>query len=125
MFVWLILVSLVVWGTVFLWKNFQLKFAAYWSLALAILITPYAGPWDFVGMLPLFIYVFSNAGRNQKLFLIISYLMVWGGTVYVSGMNGSHSFLFWWVPLPTMACLAVASNWKEQLLMKADVESAV
>ena len=112
---WLVLVIFVVWGTIRLWKNFEPIFAAYWSLALALLVTPYAGPWDFVVLLPVFLYAFSIADRKRKVLAGFLYFVIWCCALYVQYSEGSISFSFWWIPPLMMIFTALAIDWKAEL----------
>lgn len=115
--------TLGVWGTViwmviavgglisalFLWKNLPPFLAMLWSLALTTLITPYVWSWDFVLLLPLWMFSFVKAGWRSRIFLLASYAIAWYGMALVQMQAGSQNQSFWWVPLWFVGTLALAA----------------
>jgi len=95
-----------------LWKKLPTKDAAYWSLALAPIVTPYIGSWDFVVLFPLLISTYVNGGWRQKAFLLIVYFIAWFGMARVQMLAVSHNHYFWWVPLWFIVSIALVTNWK-------------
>lgn len=107
------LTTLIVLGINFwLWKKLPLQAAVYWSLALAPLVTPYIGSWDFVILFPLLILTYVDAGWKGKVFIWIAYGMAWYGMAQVQMQAVSHNHYFWWVPLWFIGIAALVSDWK-------------
>ncbi|GAB4547109.1 MAG: hypothetical protein Fur002_22780 [Anaerolineales bacterium] len=96
-----------------LWKKLPAQHALAWSLALAPLVTPYIGSWDFVVLLPLFIWTYIHANWQQKIFLWAAYLAAWGMMANIQMMIPSHNHYYWWVPLWYIGAAALATNWKQ------------
>ncbi len=109
---WGLVVLLVVALGFNLWTKFPQRDAMYWSLALAPLVSPYIGSWDFVVLFPLLILTFVKAGWNQKIFLIIIYGIAWYGMTLVQMEEVSHNHFFWWVPIWFIGALALVTDWK-------------
>ena len=82
-----------------LWRKLHPMNAAYWSLALAPLISPYVGSWDFVILLPLLAYTFANCDWRRKSILLIFYALAWYQMALIQSLEVSHNHYFWWVPL--------------------------
>jgi hypothetical protein len=95
-----------------LWKKLPLKNAAYWSLALAPLATPYVGSWDFVVLFPLLIHTYVNVNLKRKVLLLVSYCMAWALMARVQMLEVSHNHYFWWVPIWFIGTLALVTDWK-------------
>lgn len=90
---------IVISATLWLWKKFSLKKAVYWSLALALLVTPYLGSWDFVVLFPLIVFTYVNVNWLRKGFLWLVYCITWVGMAHVQRLEPSHNHYFWWVPV--------------------------
>jgi len=116
---WALLALAVLGLGIILWNNFPLSVAGYWSLALALFITPYIGSWDFVILLPLWIFTFSKVHWGRKIFLIISFLLAWYGMNLVQRMESSDNYFFWWVPPWFMTSAALVTDWKDQIRLKS------
>jgi len=95
-----------------LWKKLPLKNAIYWSLALAPLVTPYVGSWDFVILFPLLILVYIDADWRRKVFLWVAYCVAWFGMARVQMLAVSHNHYFWWVPLWFIGAAILVTDWK-------------
>ena len=105
--------SLIVVGVNFLlWKKLPLKKAVYWSLALALLVTPYVGSWDFVVLFPLLILVYINADWKRNIFIRIAYCAAWYGMARVQMLAVSHNHYFWWVPVCFIGVAALVTDWR-------------
>lgn len=100
--------GLVPWGaiaagalacTFLLWKKIPPLAAMLWSLALTTLVTPYVWSWDFVLLLPLWMFSFTKTNWKWKIILLVSYLIAWYGMALVQMQVGSQNQSFWWVPL--------------------------
>jgi len=92
-----------------LWKKLPAQNALAWSLALAPLVTPYVGSWDFVLLLPLLIVSYINANWKGKLFLWVAYLAAWGMMAKIQMSVPSHNLYYWWVPLWFIGAAGVLS----------------
>lgn len=103
--------GLIVVGTIFaalnLWKRYEPSIAAFWSLGLALLTTPYLGSWDFVVLLPLIVFTFmqSNGFRKAALFFLLA--LSWGAMAYQQVQENFHNYFFWWVPVWTLGIVAL------------------
>jgi hypothetical protein len=95
-----------------LWKKLPLKNAIFWSLSLAILVTPYVGSWDFVVLFPLLILTYISVDWKRKIFLWIVYCVAWYGMAQIQMLTVSHNHYFWWVPLCFIGAAALVTNWK-------------
>lgn len=82
-----------------MWKNASARSVVYWGMALSPLASPYIGSWDFVVLLPLWLSVFVSADIKTRAFLTFSYLLAWGGMLFIQQQPGMHNHFFWWVPL--------------------------
>jgi hypothetical protein len=107
------LTTLVVIGMNFwLWKKLPLKNAVYWSLALAPLVTPYVGSWDFVVLFPLLISTYTDVDWKRKAFLWVAYCIAWFGMAQVQKLAVSHNHYFWWVPLWFIGAVMLVTDWR-------------
>lgn len=114
-FIWGLVVVSALSLIYFLWKKLPPVNAMFWSLGLALLVTPYLGSWDFVLLLPILISAFSQANWKRKLFLVLSYLLAWYGMALIQSMEPSHNYYFWWVPPWFLASVAIVTHWKEYM----------
>lgn len=115
-------VGLAIWGAIvmailyiayLLWDRLPALTAMYWSLGLGLFITPYVGSWDFVALLPIYIYTFKQVSWQGKLFLLLAYLLAWYGMALVQHVEVSYNLYFWWVPPVLLACVAIVTPWKD------------
>ncbi len=104
----------VIMANFWLWKRLPMKNALYWSLALAPLVTPYVGSWDFVVLLPLLIYTYVNVNWGRKVFLWASYCIAWVLMARIQMLEESHNHYFWWVPLWFIGSIILVTDWKTQ-----------
>lgn len=107
---WGLSVVLIIGLSVFIWKRFDPVHAAFWNLGLALLISPYIGSWDFVALLPLWLYTFLSAQRGWKVFMCVSYVGAWWLMAGIQGLEESHNHFFWWVPLWFLASTAIVTT---------------
>ncbi len=114
--------GLIVVGTIFvalrLWARYEPSTAAYWSLGLALLITPYLGSWDFVVLLPLIVFTFMQSNGFRKAALFFLFALSWGAMAYQQVQESFHNYLFWWVPVWTLGIIALIS-WRNPSAPKA------
>lgn len=93
------------------WQIMPPSRAVAWSLALNLLITPYAWSWDFVLLVPLIVQLLF-ALKNGWLKLI--YLAGYGVCVYLMialrFSSDNSDWLFWWVPWLLMAGIGVMAS---------------
>ncbi|MCL4269012.1 MAG: DUF2029 domain-containing protein [Anaerolineales bacterium] len=109
MIIWGVAVALSIMLSLFLWKRLDPIPATFWNVGLALLISPYIGSWDFVTLLPLWLYTFSAVNRWQKVFMLISYIIAWLLMANIQGLEESHNHFFWWVPLWFLASTAIVT----------------
>jgi hypothetical protein len=108
---WVLTVLSALAANFWLWKKLPMQNALYWSLALAPFVTHYVGSWDFVIVLPLFIFTYINVDWKRKIFLWVIYLIAWGLMARIQMMVPSHNHYFWWVPLWFIGASALVT-WK-------------
>lgn len=109
---WIFTSIITIWINQSLWKKFQPIHATYWSLALAPLVSPYVGSWDFVILLPLLICTFVSIDWKRKIILILFYALAWIQMAQIQKLEVSHNHYFWWVPLWFLGLSALLTNWK-------------
>ncbi len=112
MAVWGIVVIAVVTVSLLIWRRLVPITATYWSLGLALLISPYLGSWDFVTLLPIIIFTFMQSDWRRKMLVIFFYLTAWYGMAFVQALEESHNHYFWWVPVWFLVVLALVYPWK-------------
>lgn len=117
---WALTSIITIWINQSLWKKFSPVNAAYWSLALAPLVSPYVGSWDFVILLPLLVFTFANIDWKRKTILVILYALAWYQMAQIQLLKESHNHFFWWVPLWFLGLFALLTNWKEVASTKKD-----
>lgn len=100
----------VFWLIIRLWKNETPHVAALWTLALTILVTPYVWSWDFVLLLPLFVYIFSISNWKGKALLLGGYGLIWAGMAFIQLSTDFHNSRFWWVPISFTGILALTAR---------------
>jgi hypothetical protein len=103
---------IVIAANFWLWKKLPMKNAVYWSLALAPLVTPYVGSWDFVVLFPLLISTYVTVDWKRKIFFWIAYCIAWFGMARVQMLQESHNHFFWWVPLWFIGIALLVTDWK-------------
>lgn len=96
---WAVLCIAIVWITIQIWQNQTRIPAAVWTLALTLLITPYVWSWDFVLLLPLFVFLLSNLNWKRVATLVTGYVLAWVGMAVIQLSDKFHNSRFWWVPL--------------------------
>jgi len=101
-----------IWLCYLLWKKLPSANAMVWSLALAPVLSPYVGSWDFVLLLPLLISTYASINMKRKIFIIVLYAIAWYGMALVQMQESSHNHFFWWVPLWFLGMSALVTNWK-------------
>jgi len=104
---WGVLFLGILWTVTWLWRKFPPKTAALWTLALTVLVTPYVWSWDFVLLLPLFVYTFSISNWKGKALLTAGYSLAWAGMAVIQLSTDFHNSRFWWVPISFMGLLAL------------------
>lgn len=109
MVIWGVAVALTIILSLFLWKRLDPIPATFWNVGLALLISPYIGSWDFVTLLPLWLYTFSAVNRWWKIFMFISYVVAWLLMANIQGLEESHNHFFWWVPLWFLVSTAIVT----------------
>jgi hypothetical protein len=92
-----------------IWIQMPPLIAMPWSLGLTTVITPYIWSWDFVLLLPLWIYTFTQVDWRRKIFLIVVYMIVWGGMAVIQLSDNNNNVRFWWVPALVLTGIAIAS----------------
>ncbi len=110
---WIFTSIITIWINQSLWKKLPPTHATYWSLALAPLVSPYVGSWDFVILLPLLIFTFTSIDWKRKLILIALYIAAWVQMAQIQMLEVSHNHYFWWVPLWFLSLSALLMYWKK------------
>jgi len=106
---WGLLMLGVLWVTLRVWKKLPPHVAVLWSLALTVLVTPYVWSWDFVLLLPVFVYIFSRSNWKGMVLLLTGYGLIWGGMAAIQLSEDFHNSRFWWVPLSLIAVSALVT----------------
>lgn len=89
---------------VWLWITMPARIAVFWSLALTVLVTPYVWTWDFVMLLPLFIYSLFQAKEKLSFgILITGYIICWLLITNMKSRGLVNESLFWWIPWVLMS----------------------
>jgi hypothetical protein len=97
---WGLLVIVMVAVNGWLWWHLPARRAVSWSLALNLLITPYAWSWDFVLLLPLFVQtLFSLQAYSLRGMLLAGYCLCWAGVVHIRLNTENDDVRYWWAPL--------------------------
>ncbi len=113
---WGLLAALALAVNIWLWERLPARRAVGWSLALNLLVTPYAWSWDFVLLLPLWVQVmFALERRDVRALLLAAYALCWAGIVYVRLTTDNDDVRYWWVPPVMLALLTaahIASRWR-------------
>lgn len=116
---WGITSLIVLWICFRLWKNLPYGHAMVWSLAIAPLLTPYIGSWDFVVILPLLVYTFARSDWKRRVVLLIIYAITLAGMIYAQTRSDTYDYLFWWVPpWMTLAIGIITPSVRESLTGK-------
>lgn len=110
---WVLTSIFTIWINHSIWKKLSPVNAAYWSLALAPLVSPYVGSWDFVILLPLLTCTFAAINWKRKVIFVIFYILAWYQMAQIQALEVSHNHYFWWVPLWFLGVSAALTNWKE------------
>lgn len=120
---WIGLWGSMVWGIIVLlemavcyqlWKKLSPLVAMLWTLALTTIVTPYVWSWDFVLLLPVWVYTFAKVDWKRKTFLFVTYWIGWQAFSLVQHLEGSSNDMFWWVPLWYSGSVILATLWKPQ-----------
>ena len=111
-FIWLALMLVALGISYQLWMKFPPSVAMMWSLGITTIVTPYVWSWDFVLLLPIWMYTFVQADWKRKALLLLFYAIAWYGMALVQAQEGSQNQYFWWAPLWFMGTLALVTNWE-------------
>jgi hypothetical protein len=98
----LIWVALAVGGLLIcfsLWRRLASEPAMYWTLGLTALLSPYVWSWDFVLLLPLWLWTLARVHWKRQVFLVVAYLLAWAGMAYIQLTAAGGNQLLWWVPV--------------------------
>ena len=109
---WLALLIVGLVANLWLWTKLPPFVAMLWTLGVTTIVTPYVWSWDFVLLLPVWMYAFAQAGWKRGFILIFIYAIVWYGTALIQSQAGSNNQQFWWVPICFIGVLALTSDWK-------------
>ncbi len=94
---WVILFLLFFVFNLRIWQVLPPKTAVFWSLALTPLITPYVWSWDFVMLLPLFLWLLFRIKRPFAWAVALwGYAVWWGGALAVVLFTDGSDHRFWW-----------------------------
>jgi hypothetical protein len=112
----------IIWGLLFVvvmvingrlwWQRPGLQ-SLCWSLALTTLVTPYIWSWDFVLLLPLFVWgLFHFQLLAARILLLLGYLVNWFLMMRVILISDGSDHHFWWGSW-LLFLLIVAGSWLE------------
>ena len=93
-----------------LWRALPPRMAMHWTLGLTLLVSPYIWSWDFVLLLPAWIYVYAHTGWKRAALLLLVYLAGWAGMAAIQLSQDYNNVRFWWVPLWFMGALLAAGT---------------
>jgi hypothetical protein len=121
--IWLGWVGWVIWGLLFVlvvvavsrfwWQQPGLE-AMCWSLALTPLVSPYIWSWDFVLVLPLFVWGLFHWQRiGIRVWLLAGYLVSWALIMQVVLSSDGSDHHFWWGSWLLVGIMAL-SFWLER-----------
>lgn len=110
------------WLAAWLWIKFPPHLAAIWSLGLTVVVTPYVWSWDFVLLLPAFVYVLSSVDWRGIVIMVVGYCIVWGGMAFIQLSASFHNSRFWWVPTGLMGLSAFAAWLRPAALENAPLD---
>lgn len=96
-----------------LWKELSPFVAMLWSLALTTILAPYVWSWDFVLLLPIWVYTFAKVDWKRRLLLLGAYWIGWLGFVCVQLLANGINYLFWWVPLWYLGSALLVTVWRQ------------
>ena len=113
-FIWAVMMVLALGVSYQLWMKFPPRVAMLWSLGITTIVTPYVWSWDFVLLLPIWMYTFARVDWKRKALLLTLYAIAWYGMALVQAQEGSHNQNFWWAPLWLMGTLALVADWKNE-----------
>lgn len=115
--IWVLLLGLAVTVNGWLWWRQPGLVAMCWSLALTPLVSPYIWSWDFVLMLPLFVWgIFHWRRRATRGLLLVAYLVNWVLMMsVVLGTDGSDH-RFWWGSWLLVAVMVILAGWERRFL---------
>ncbi len=94
------------------WKKSPPQIAMLWTLGITTIVTPYVWSWDFVLLLPIWMYAFIQADWKRKALLLAFYAAAWFGTALIQSRTGSNNQEFWWVPIWFIGTLTLMTGWK-------------
>jgi hypothetical protein len=114
-FIWAVILILALGISYQLWIKLPPCVAMMWNLGITTIVTPYVWSWDFVLLLPIWMYTFAHVDWKRRTLLLIFYAIAWYGMALVQTQEGSQNQSFWWVPLWFMGTLTLVTNWKSEL----------
>lgn len=95
--VWIVLFLLLFALNFRFWQVQPPETAVFWSLALTPLITPYVWSWDFVTLLPLFLWLLFRIKRPLAwAAALLGYAVWWGGALAIVLFTDGSDHRFWW-----------------------------
>ena len=113
-FIWVVIMMLALGISYQLWMKFPARVAMMWSLGITTIVTPYVWSWDFVLLLPIWMYTFIQVDWKRKALLLIFYAVAWYGMALIQAQESSNNQYFWWVPLWFIGTLALLTDWKNK-----------
>lgn len=124
-------IGVILWGIValigmginlWLWFNLPPEKAVLGSLALTPLVSPYIWSWDFVTLMPFFVWcLISTRTITPRLLLASGYVLCWYGMLQIALSDNYSDSRFWWVSWWIFG-VTVTAYWidqKSQLVSKA------
>lgn len=122
-FVWMTILVLAIGISYWIWAKFPPQVAMMWSLGITTIVTPYIWSWDFVFLLPIWMYTFTQVDWKRKTLILIFYIIAWYGMALVQMRESSDNSLFWWVPVYFVAVIVCVTNWKAGSLNDSVISS--
>ncbi len=106
---WFVLYIIILVLSIQIWLKCKLINAVLWSLALTTVISPYIWSWDFVLLLPLFVYTAIGLSNTiARLLLLIFYIACFILSIISLNLVFSDAVL-WWFPITLITGIAVST----------------
>lgn len=106
---WIVISITGAWVCVQMWRKQDPLPAIVWTLGITALTAPYLWSWDFVLLLPAWIFVYSRTDSTMRILLFFVYTAVWMGMALIQIKANAVNFLYWWVPLFILGSAGLAA----------------
>jgi len=91
------------------WRTDNYSQTMIWTLALTTIVTPYIWSWDFVLLVPLFVWVlFDVKTLLARLLIVIGYSACWSLFMYIRIATNNSDHLYGWLPWSMLAIVLLS-----------------